>query len=254
MDGVERYDEGLIYGRNAVLEALAAKENIDCVYISAKAHNGGPQKIIALAKSMGVPVKDVSPQKLDAMAGGQAHQGVCAVLACVKYADMDEVYSLAAKRGDPLFLVVADGIEDPHNLGAIIRTAECCGAHGVVIPKRRSAGLSPAVYKSSAGAASHLPVVRVANLPNFAEKLKKEGVWFFCADMEGQTWCQADFSGPLALVVGSEGNGVGRLMKEKCDFAVSLPLLGAINSLNASVAAGVIMYEIARQRLAIQAK
>ena len=212
-------------------------------------------KIISLAKSAGVPVKDVTGQKLDAMTGNQAHQGVAATIAAAAYATMDQVWEMVRKKGEKLFLILADEIEDPHNLGALIRTAEyACGAHGIVVPKRRSAGLSPTVYKSSAGAVSHIPVVRVANLVSFIEEWKAKGVWFYCADMDGQTWCQTDFSGHTALVVGSEGNGVGRLVKEKCDFTVSLPMLGKISSLNASVAGGVLMYEIARQRLAIQAR
>ena len=154
----------------------------------------------------------------------------------------------SAQKAD---LILADEIEDPHNLGALIRTAECCGAHGIVVPKRRSAGLSPTVYKSSAGAVSHIPVVRVANLVSFIEEWKAKGVWFYCADMDGQPWCKTDFSGGCALVVGNEGSGVGRLIKEKFDVTVSLPMCGKVNSLNASVAAGIIMYEVARQRLGL---
>ena len=249
-----RYEELTIEGRNAVLEAIKAGAAIDKLYVAPVEQKGSIGKIISLAKSAGVPVKDVTGQKLDAMTGNQAHQGVVATIAAAAYATMDQVWEMVRKKGEKLFLILADEIEDPHNLGALIRTAECCGAHGIVVPKRRSAGLSPTVYKSSAGAVSHIPVVRVANLVSFIEEWKAKGVWFYCADMDGQTWCQTDFSGHTALVVGSEGNGVGRLVKEKCDFTVSLPMLGKISSLNASVAGGVLMYEIARQRLAIQAR
>ena len=253
-DRAQKNDSQLIFGRNAVLEAIKAGVAIDKLYVAPVEQRGSMGQIISLAKAAGVPVKDVTGQKLDAMTGNQAHQGVAATVAAVAYATIDQVWELARQKGENLFLILADEIEDPHNLGALIRTAECCGAHGIVIPKRRSAGLSPTVYKSSPGAVSHLPVVRVANLASFIDELKKQGVWFYCADMNGQTWCQTDFSSHTALVVGSEGNGVGRLIKEKCDFAVSLPMLGKISSLNASVAGGVLMYEIARQRLAIKAR
>lgn len=253
-DQMQKRDSQLIFGRNAVLEAIKAGAAIDKLYVAPVEQKGSIGKIISLAKSAGVPVKDVTGQKLDAMTGNQAHQGVVATIAAAAYATMDQVWEMVRKKGEKLFLILADEIEDPHNLGALIRTAECCGAHGIVVPKRRSAGLSPTVYKSSAGAVSHIPVVRVANLVSFIEEWKAKGVWFYCADMDGQTWCQTDFSRHTALVVGSEGNGVGRLVKEKCDFTVSLPMLGKISSLNASVAGGVLMYEIARQRLAIQAR
>lgn len=250
----EEKDGQLIFGRNAVLEALKAGGPADKLYVAPVEQKGSIGKIIALARQSGVPIKDVTTAKLDAMTGNQAHQGVALTVAAVPYAKMEEVWQTVQQKNEKLFLIVADEIEDPHNLGALIRTAECCGAHGIVVPKRRSAGLSPTVFKTSAGAASHLPVVRVPNLSAFMEEWKARGVWFYCADMEGQTWCQTDFSGHVALVVGSEGNGVGRLIREKCDFTVALPMLGKINSLNASVAGGVLMYEIARQRLSIQAR
>ena len=249
----ERNDQ-LVFGRNAVMEALKAGSAIDKLYVAPVEQKGSIGKIISMAKDKGIPVKDVTNQKLDAMCGGQSHQGVAATMAAAAYVSMEEIWETVRAKDEKLFLIIADEIEDPHNLGALIRTAECCGAHGIVVPKRRSAGLSPTVYKSSAGAVSHLPVVRVANLGAFMDELKKEGVWFYCADMDGETWCQQDFGGHVALVVGSEGNGVGRLIKEKCDFTVSLPMMGKITSLNASVAGGVLMYEIARQRLGIKAK
>lgn len=243
----------LIYGRNAVMEALKTGAAADKLYIAPVTQKGSLGKMIAMAKEQGIPVKDVSNQKLDSICQGAAHQGVALSLAAASFAEMADVWRTVNEKGEKLFIIIADEIEDPHNLGALARTAECCGAHAIVIPKRRSAGLSPTVYKSSAGAVSHLPVVRVANLAAFIEELKKENVWVYCADMDGQTWCQTDFSGHVAMVVGSEGSGVGRLIKEKCDGAVSLPMWGKISSLNASVAGGVLMYEIARQRHAIKA-
>ncbi|MBC8545763.1 23S rRNA (guanosine(2251)-2'-O)-methyltransferase RlmB [Clostridiaceae bacterium NSJ-31] len=239
----------LIYGRNAVLEALKSDQCLDKLYIAAGDGKGSIGRIIGMARDRGIPVKDVTQQKLDAMCGTEGHQGVAATVAAVRYSTLEEVYQRAEEKGEPLFVILADEIEDPHNLGALIRTAECSGAHGIIIPKRRSAGLSPTVFKASAGAASYLPVVRVANLAAAMEELKGRGVWLYCADMDGQTWCKVDYSGAVGLVVGSEGNGVGRLIKEKCDFTVALPMLGSINSLNASVAGGILMYEIARQRL-----
>ena len=194
-DQMQKRDSQLIFGRNAVLEAIKAGAAIDKLYVAPVEQKGSIGKIISLAKSAGVPVKDVTGQKLDAMTGNQAHQGVAATIAAAAYATMDQVWEMVRKKGEKLFLILADEIEDPHNLGALIRTAECCGAHGIVVPKRRSAGLSPTVYKSSAGAVSHIPVVRVANLVSFIEEWKAKGVWFYCADMDGQTWCQTDFRG-----------------------------------------------------------
>ena len=246
----EARENGLIYGRNAVLEALRAGANADKLFVAPGDGKGSIGKIIATAREAGIPVKDVAQQKLTAMCGSEGHQGVALSIAAASYAEMEDVYRAAQESGEPLFVIVADEIEDPHNLGAIIRTAECAGAHGVIIPKRRSAGLSPTVYKASAGAASHIPVVRVSNLTAAIDELKERGVWVYCADMDGKRWCEVDYSGAVALVIGSEGSGVGRLVREQCDFVVSLPLRGKISSLNASVAGGIVMYEIARQRLA----
>jgi 23S rRNA (guanosine2251-2'-O)-methyltransferase len=242
-----------VAGRNPVLELLRSQQELECVYIQAGLGKGPLGRIIALAKERGIPVKEATPEKLLALSGIQSHQGVAAVPAAAEYARMEDILERAGDQ--PLFVVLADGVEDPHNLGAIIRTAEAAGAHGVIIPKRRSAGLTAAAVKSSAGAAAHLPVVRVANLASAMEELKKSrNVWFYCADMDGESWCSADYRGNVGLVVGSEGSGVSRLIKEKCDFVVSLPMKGKINSLNASVAAGIIMYEIARQRLGLRAR
>lgn len=250
LDNKNRPDqrEDLVIGRNAVLELLRSDATVECVYLQ-KGLGGTVNKIAAMAKDKGIVVKDVQAVKLDHMCAHSNHQGVVAVTAGAHYSSMEDV--LARAGDEPLFLVVADGIEDPHNLGAIIRTAEAAGAHGIILPKRRSAGLTFAVAKTSAGAVAHLPVVRVSNLASTIDDLKKQGVWFYAADMDGQSWCKTDFSGPVALVVGSEGKGVGRLVKEKCDFMVSLPMRGQVNSLNASVAAGIVLYEIARQRMGL---
>ena len=249
----ESPNPALVAGRNPVLELLRSSQEVECVYVQTGIEKGPVARIIALAKERGIPVKDVTAQRLLTLSGIASHQGVAALPAAAGYSAMEDVY---ARAGDsPLFLVLADGVEDPHNLGAIIRTAEAAGAHGVIIPKRRSAGLTAAAVKSAAGAAAHLPVVRVPNLASLMDQLKREkNLWFYCADMDGQPWCSVDYAGAVGLVVGSEGAGVSRLVKEKCDFVVSLPMNGKINSLNASVAAGIVLYEVARQRLGLRAK
>ena len=243
----------IIAGRNAVNEALRAGRTLDSLYVQRGDHGGGLAALIAKAKAQGVPIKEADPKKLEHMCGGANHQGVVAVAAVKEYASLEEIFARAEERGEPLFLVICDGLEDPHNLGAVIRTAECAGAHGVVIPKRRSVGLTYAVGKASAGAVEHLPVARVQNVAALLEDLKARGVWIYTADMDGSPWCQTDFTGPAALVIGSEGSGVSRLVKERSDFVVSLPIRGQVNSLNASVAAGVLCYEVARQRGGLQA-
>lgn len=248
-----RTDETIIAGRNAVSEALRAGRTIDSLYICRGESSGAVLALVAKAKEAGAAVKEVDIRKLEHLCPGEHHQGVVAVAAVKEYAQVEDLLALARVRGEPPFLVVCDGLEDPHNLGAVIRSAECAGAHGVVIPKRRSVGLTYAVGRASAGAVEHLPVARVQNLPRLLDDLKKQGVWIFAADMDGQPWVQADLTGPCALVIGSEGRGVGRLVKEKADFVLSLPQMGKINSLNASVAAGVLCCEAARQRSGVQA-
>lgn len=245
--------EDLVIGRNAVTELLKGGRAVDSILVAqGDTHGGSIPKIIAMAREQGIPVKEVSPTKLDYMCGKQNHQGVIAVTAAAQYAAMEDVYAKA--NGAPLFVIIADDITDPHNLGALIRTAEAAGAHGIIIPKRGGVGLTATVSKTSAGAVEHLPVVRVSNLASTVEELKKQGVWVYGTDMEGTTWCEIDYSGPVALIVGSEGKGMSRLLTEKCDFIASLPMYGEINSLNASVAAGIVMYEVARQRAGILAK
>ena len=249
----DRQEKDVIAGRNPVLELLRSQREVESIYIQGGAPRGPLGKIIALARERGIPVKETTTEKLLAMSGVEVHQGVAAVVSAARYASLEEIFERAG--GEPLFLVLCDEIEDPHNLGAIIRTAEAAGAHGVIIPKRHSAGLTAAAVKSAAGAAAHLPVVRVPNLPAVMERLRQEkNMWFYCADMDGNPWCATDYSGAVGLVVGSEGAGVSRLVKEKCDFVVSLPMRGQVNSLNASVAAGIILYEITRQRLGLRAR
>ena len=245
-------DKDKIAGRNAVIEALRSGREIDKIMVAKGCTGLG--KLYAMAKEAGVPVKEVAPIKIDEIAAGANAQGVVAMAAAHKYASLDDIFALAEERGEKPFIIIADGLEDGHNLGAIIRTAECCGAHGIIIPKRRSVGLNYVVAKTSAGAIEYVPVVRVTNITRAMEELKERGVWIFGADMDGEPLWSADFSGSVGIVVGAEGEGVSRLVKEKCDFVVSLPMRGKIESLNASVAASVMMYECARQRLGIKAR
>ena len=241
-------DEALIIGRNPVLEALKAEEPLDTIYMNGT--GGSLGRICTMAKSRGIVVKNVTEQKLSQMANGAAHQGVIATGACASYVTLEDLLDISRKKGTDPFLIVCDEIEDPHNLGAIIRTAETAGADGVIIPKRRSASLNATVHKTSAGAASWLPVARVANLAAALDTLKEAGVWIYGTDASGDAYDKVDLTGPVALVIGSEGFGMGRLVREKCDFLLRLPMCGRITSLNASVAAGIFMYEILRQRTA----
>ena len=247
-------DSNLIIGRNAVSEALRSGRNIDTLLVVRGERNGSVGRIISECKEKGVVIKEVDKKKLDFMCGQGNHQGVAAYAAVHEYSSVEDIFALAKERGEAPFIILCDELEDPHNLGAIIRTAETAGAHGVIIPKRRNASLTWAVGKASAGAVEYVPVARVGNLASTIDDLKKRGLWVYTADMDGQNWCETDFSGPVALVVGSEGNGVSRLIKEKSDFVVSLPMKGKITSLNASVAAGILMYEVSRQRSGIKAK
>lgn len=242
-------NDNLVIGRNAVMELLKSGREIECISVAKGEREGSVTRIIALAREKGVVVKNVDRKKLDFMCAGANHQGVCASVPAHEYSSVEEILEYAKEKNEPPFIIICDEIEDSHNLGAIIRTAEACGVHGVIIPKRRNVGLNFVVSKTSCGALEYVKVARVGNLASTIEDLKKKNIWVYCADMDGQPWCKTDFSGGCALVVGSEGKGVGRLIKEKCDVTVSLPMRGQVNSLNASVAAGVIMYEIARQRL-----
>ena len=243
-----RVEEDRIVGRNAVLEALRSGRALDSLWI-AKGERGGSIGLIrGLCREQGIPVKETDARKLTAL-GGANHQGVIAFAACKEYASLEDVYRRAEESGEPLFVIVCDELEDAHNLGAVVRTAEAAGAHGVIIPKRRAVGLTGTVYKTSAGAVEYMPVVRVSNITETLKTLKKRGVWVYGLDMDGSDWCKTDLSGAVALVVGSEGHGMSRLVKEECDGIVSLPMRGKINSLNASVACGLMMYEVVRQRL-----
>lgn len=248
---MDEFKNEMIEGRNAVLEALRAGRALDKVYIARGETDKALAHIAGLARERGVSVSDCDRRKLDAMSVTKAHQGVIAVCAVREYASLDDILALAESRGEAPFVVVCYEISDPHNLGAIIRSAECVGAHGVVIPKSRSAGLTAVVGKTSAGAAEHLPVARVANISAALQELKDRGLWVYGAAAEGSSpmW-ETDLTGPLALVIGSEGEGLGRLVRERCDFLVSIPLRGKVGSLNASTAAAVLMYEVLRQKLA----
>ncbi|MBQ5977506.1 MAG: 23S rRNA (guanosine(2251)-2'-O)-methyltransferase RlmB [Oscillospiraceae bacterium] len=239
----------LIEGRNAVIEALRAGRSIDKIYLARGDVDKTLGHIASKAREKGVVVVECDRRKLDFMSKTHAHQGVIALCAVRDTCSIDDIFAIAEERGEPPFVIVCDEISDPHNLGAIIRSAECAGAHGVIIPKRRSAGLTAIVDKASAGAAEHMAVARVANLPAALQELKKRGLWVYgtAADGQSELW-KTDFSGAVALVIGSEGDGMGRLVRECCDFIVSLPMRGQINSLNASAAAAIVMYEVLRQR------
>lgn len=247
----KRQNDNLIIGRNAVIELLKSGREVENVLIANGEREGSINRIIAMCRENKIVIKNVDRKKLDFMCGGANHQGVAANVPAHSYSSVDEILAYAQEKGEAPFIIICDEIEDSHNLGAIIRSAEACGAHGVIIPKRRNVGLNFIVAKTSCGALEYMRVARVGNLASTIEDLKKKNIWVYCADMDGQPWCKTDFSGGTALVVGSEGNGVGRLVKEKCDITVSLPMLGQVNSLNASVAASIIMYEIAKQRLGL---
>lgn len=246
--------EDLIIGRNAVSEALRSGRAIDTLLVAKGERNGSIGQIIAKCRDLGVVIKETDRKKLDLICSGAAHQGVAAYAASHDYSSIDDIFTLAEERGEKPFIIICDELEDPHNLGAVLRTAEATGAHGVIIPKRRNASLSYVVGKASAGAVEYVPVARVSNIAQTVDELKERGIWFYAADMDGQDWCSVDYDGGVGLVIGSEGRGISRLVKEKCDFIVSMPMKGKINSLNASVAAGVLMYEVARQRAGIKAK
>ena len=244
-----RYEEFTIEGRNAVIEAYRAGRPIDKLFILDGCQDGPILTIKREAKAKQTPVKFVTKERLDQLSETGKHQGVIAYAAAYEYATVEEILDNARQKGEAPFLFLLDNIEDPHNLGAIIRTANLAGAHGVIVPKNRAAGLTAVVAKTSAGALNFTPVARVTNLAKTIEELKKEGIWFVCADMGGTTMYDLNLKGPIGLVIGIEGEGVGRLVKEKCDMVASIPMKGDIDSLNASVAAGVLAYEIVRQRL-----
>ena len=243
------YTEFTIEGRNAVIEAFRSGKTIDKLYVLDGCQDGPIVTIKREAKKQNTMIKFVEKERLDQMSETGKHQGVIAQAAAYEYAEVDDILKAAKEKGEAPFIFLLDNIEDPHNLGAIIRTANLAGAHGVIIPKNRAVGLTATVARTSAGALNYTPVAKVTNLVKTMEDLKKEGLWFVCADMDGTKMYNLDLKGPIGLVIGNEGEGVGRLVKENCDFVASIPMKGDIDSLNASVAAGVLAYEIVRQRL-----
>ncbi|MCR5083201.1 MAG: 23S rRNA (guanosine(2251)-2'-O)-methyltransferase RlmB [Parasporobacterium sp.] len=251
MDNDYKQDELVVEGRNAVAESFKAGKTVDKLFILEGCKDGPLNSIIRQAKKKGTVINFVPREKLDQISKTGKHQGVIAILAAFDYAELDDVLAKAKGKGEDPFIFILDNIEDPHNLGAIIRTANLCGAHGVVIPKRRATGLTATVAKASAGAIYHTPVVKVTNISATIEELKNKGLWFVCADMDGESMYKLDMKGPIALVIGNEGSGVSRLVKEKCDFIASIPIKGDIDSLNASVACGVLAFEIVRQRMQV---
>ena len=241
-------DENLIFGRNAVSELLRSGRTVDKILIQRGRREGSVTTITATAKSLGIPVIDAEKQKLDKLCAGGVHQGVCAYASAVEYAQLDDIFAKAEKEGKPPFIAIADGIEDPHNLGALLRCCECAGVHGLIIPKRRSATLGSVTAKASAGAVSFVPVVKVPNVAACIKELKKRGVWCYAAEADGQSVYEAPLDRAAAFVFGSEGDGVSPIVKENCDYTVSIPMFGKINSLNVSCAAAVILSYAAKVR------
>ena len=243
------YEESKIEGRNAVLEAFRSGKTIDKLYVLDGCQDGPVRSITREAIKHDTIINYVAKERLDQISETGKHQGVIAVSAAYEYAEVEDILAAAEAKGEPPFIIILDGIEDPHNLGAILRTANQVGAHGVIIPKRRAVGLTPTVARTSAGAINYTPVAKVTNISNTMKELKDKGMWFVCADMDGTVMYDMDLTGPIGLVIGNEGEGVSKLVKENCDFVASIPMKGDIDSLNASVATGVLAYEIVRQRL-----
>lgn len=241
-------EEGIVFGRNAVKELLASGRDVDKIITARGDRDGSITVLVSMAIERRIPVIEADRRKLDDMCAGGNHQGIVAMAAMRDYVSIDEILALAAEKGEAPLIAVCDGVEDPHNLGAIIRSAECAGFHGIVIPKRHSATLTATVVKSSAGATEYLPVAKVSNLATAIEELKEKGVWVYGADMDGSTYYETDLTGAVAIVMGSEGKGLSRLVEEKCDFRLSIPLYGKINSMNVSAAAAVLFCEAAKQR------
>jgi 23S rRNA (guanosine2251-2'-O)-methyltransferase len=243
-----RYNEFVIEGRNAVIEAFRAGKTVDKLFVLEHCKEGSMNSVLREAKKHDTVINYVKKERLDQMSETGKHQGIIAYVAAYEYATVDDILQKAKEKGEAPFIIVLDDVEDPHNLGAIIRTANLAGAHGVIIPKHRAAGLTATAVKASAGAINYTPVAKVTNISKTIEELKKEGLWFVCADMDGETMYNIYLKGAIGLVVGNEGKGVSRLVKEKCDFIAGIPMFGDIDSLNVSVAAGVLAYEIVRQR------
>ena len=241
-------DENVLFGRNSVMEALKGQREIDKILVQKGEKEGSVIKIISLAKSKAVVVQEVEKAKLDELTGREKHQGVLAYVAAHEYATVDDILEDAKEKGEAPFILILDNIQDPHNLGAIIRTAHNAGVHGIIIPKRRAVGLTGTVAKSSAGALEYMKVAKVSNIVQTIRELKERGLWIACADMDGKTLYEENLTGPIGIVVGSEGEGVSKLTKENCDYIVSVPMYGKVTSLNASVAASLMVYEVVRQR------
>ena len=247
---IEQVREDLIIGRNAVMEALKSNKTIEALYITNGPREGSINAIINLAKENRIVLKEVDKKKLDSMSDGAVHQGVIARITPYKYFEVKDILDDAKKKGEEPFIIILDELEDPHNLGSIIRTAETCGVHGIIIPKRRNVGVTPTVYKSSVGAVEHVKIAKVTNVNSIIDDLKSQGIWVYGADIEGKEYSyEVDFSGPCALIIGSEGRGISKLTLKKCDKLVKIPMIGKINSLNASVAGGIMMYELLKGRL-----
>ncbi|WP_446898027.1 23S rRNA (guanosine(2251)-2'-O)-methyltransferase RlmB [Clostridium sp. LBM24168] len=246
----DNFTENIIEGRNAVIEALRSGKTIEQIFVSNGEITGSINKILAIAREKKLVIKKVDKKKLDQISYTGAHQGIIARVTPYKYCELEDIFQYSLRKKEKPFIVILDEIEDPHNFGSIIRTAEVFGAHGIIIPKRRNVGITPAVYKSSAGAVEHMRICKVTNLSLTIDKLKKNGIWIYGADMGGKEYCfNTDLTGSLALVIGSEGKGISRLIKEKCDILVKIPMVGSITSLNASMAGGIIMYEILKQKI-----
>ncbi len=243
------YEECTLIGRNAIMEAFRSGRTIDKLFVLDGCQDGPVKSILRAARKQDTLIRFVSKEKLDSLSDREKHQGVVAVMAAFEYAEIDDLFAKAEEKGEDPFFILCDEIEDPHNLGAIIRTANLAGAHGVIIPKRRAVGLTGTVAKVSAGALNYTPVARVTNLGRTIDDLKKRGMWFVCGDMEGELMYRQNLTGPIGLVIGNEGSGVSRLVREKCDYLTAIPMKGNIDSLNASVAAGVLAFEIVRQRM-----
>ncbi len=241
-------NENLIIGRNAVKELLASGRDIDKVFVARGEREGSISALIAEISEKKIPIVEVEKRKLDAMCANGRHQGIIAFAAERNYSTIDDILKLAEEKSEKPFIIICDGIEDPHNLGAVIRTAECCGAHGIIIQKRRSVGLTAVVARASAGALEHMKIAKVVNISSAIEELKEKGVWIYAADMDGENYSNTDFKSAAALVLGSEGFGISKLVKERCDFTVSIPMYGRVNSLNVSNAGAILMAEVAKQR------
>mgnify|MGYP000930060799 CR=1 FL=1 len=240
--------ENQIEGKNPVIEALHSERKIEKIFISRGPRDNRISEIVSMASQKGIEIEELDKKKLDSLAASSAHQGVIALIAPYNYASVDDILKRAESAGEPPFIIILDEITDPHNFGAIVRSAECCGVHGIIIPKRRSASVTPVVAKASAGAVEHMLISKVTNIADTLEYLKKHGLWIAGADMDGILYTKQDLNGPIGIVIGSEGQGIRRLVRDKCDFLISIPMKGKIQSLNASVAAGILMYEVVRQR------